>query len=324
MSYFSPFLVNMDGDEHAAARRRLIGEFSIRKMTAFRPIISSIVREAMNDLLDQDPPADFVEHFSNAIPNQILSKLTGIPETDLIQVERNTQEMLHGTDTEEEQRIASDRLHAHLSDVVAAKAKAPSDDLLSRLISDSTDRKGAVDSFEIASVIQLLQVAGHASSSAMISLSLITLSEHPEQFEALRRNPRLIPSAVEELLRFLSITDTGPLRLAVDDVELDGYVIKSGEGMVIPTLPANRDGAYYDEPDTFDIARKPAHRHIAFGFGAHQCLGQNLVRIELEEVLSSIIHQSPSLRLYDSLDEISFRYFGQFFGPAELRVTWDR
>jgi cytochrome P450 len=168
----------------------------------------------------------------------------------------------------------------------------------------------------------LLQIAGHASSAAMISLSVLTLLSDPEQLKELAADPDRTPAAVEELLRFLSITDTGPLRMALEDVEIGGVRIRAGDGVIIPTLPANRDADAFPDPDRFDIGRTPDTRHVAFGYGAHQCLGQNLVRAELQILLDRLFSRVPDLRLAVDPGALPFKYFGQFFGPSELPVTW--
>jgi cytochrome P450 len=156
----------------------------------------------------------------------------------------------------------------------------------------------------------------------MISLSVLTLLSNPDQLERITGDPARLAAAVEELLRYLSITDTGPLRLALEDVEVGGTLIRSGDSVLIPTLPANRDADAFPDPDRLDVTRAPSTRHVAFGYGAHQCLGQNLVRAELRIVLGTLVRRIPGLRLATGVDEVPFKYFGQFFGPTRLPVTW--
>ncbi len=324
LTYFSPFLVNMDGPEHAQARRAVLGEFSVRRINAMRPRIRRIVDAAIDRMLEQPGrPVDLAAHLSQPVPPLVLSAFLGVPAEDLDAIERNTGKMLHEARTEDEQRAAAEALHAHLDLVIAAKEENPGDDFLSRQIDRSRREHGdAADRFELASLVQLLQIAGHASSAAMISLSVLTLLSEPEQLKQLTADPSRTPAAAEELLRFLSITDTGPLRLALEDVEIGGVRIRAGDGVLIPTLPANRDAGAFPDPDRFDIGRLPGTRHVAFGYGAHQCLGQNLVRAELQVVLDRLFHRIPDLRLATAPEALPYKYFGQFFGPVELPVTW--
>ncbi|WP_424184803.1 cytochrome P450 [Actinokineospora sp. G85] len=323
LTYFAPFLVNMDGPQHAKARRAVLGEFSARKVAAAEPEIQRIVDAAVDDVLAAPRPADLVSLLAFPVPTRVLEVFLGVAAEDLETVERNTGRMLREAKTEQDQRAAAAALHAHLDTIIAAKEDNPGDDLLSRQIERSRQENGGVvDRFELASLVQLLQIAGHASSAAMISLSVLTLLSHPDQLARLTADPTRMPGAVEELLRFLSITDTGPLRLALEDVEVGGALIRSGDGVLIPTLPANRDADAFPDPDTLDVSRVPSTRHVAFGFGAHQCLGQNLVRAELRIVLATLFRRLPGLRLAGGVDEVPFKYSGQFFGPTQLPVTW--
>ncbi|WP_327727891.1 cytochrome P450 [Streptomyces sp. NBC_00487] len=324
LTYFSPFLVNMDGPEHSQARRAVLGEFSVRKINAMKPRIQRIVDTAIDRMLEQpDRPVDLVAHLAGPVPTLVLEAFLGVPADDLDAIERNTGKMLREARTEDDQRAAAEALHAHLDRVIAAKEESPADDFLSRQIDRSRREHGGVaDRFELASLVQLLQIAGHASSAAMISLSVLTLLANPEQLNELTTDPARTPAVVEELLRFLSITDTGPLRLALEDVEIGGVRIRAGDGVMIPTLPANRDADAFPDPDRFDIGRASGTRHVAFGYGAHQCLGQNIVRTELQVILDRLFHRVPELRLAAEPDALPYKYFGQFFGPVELPVTW--
>ncbi|MYS05354.1 cytochrome P450, partial [Streptomyces sp. SID6041] len=147
-----------------------------------------------------------------------------------------------------------------------------------------------------------------------------TLLRHPERLAELRADPGLVPAAVEELLRFLSIAD-GLLRVAREDVEVDGTVIRAGEGVVFSTSVINRDAAAYADPDSLDWTRSARH-HLAFGFGIHQCLGQNLARAEMEIALGTLLRRLPGLRLADPDEDIPFKPGDTIQGMLELPVTW--
>lgn len=324
LTYFAPFLVNMDGPEHSRARRAVLGEFSVRSVAALEPCILQIVDDAVDGVLAaRRRPVDLVAQLSFPVPTRVLEVFVGVAAADLESVERSTEKMLREAKTEEEQREAAAALHAHLAEIIVAKEDNLGDDLLSRQIERSRQENGgACDRFELASLVQLLQIAGHASSAAMISLSVLTLLSNPLQLKQITNNPTRTPAAVEELLRYLSITDTGPLRLALEDVEVGGTLIRAGDSVLIPTLPANRDADAFPDPDTFDVSRTPSTRHLAFGYGPHQCLGQNLVRAELRIVLDTLFRRIPGIQLATGVDAVPFKYFGQFFGPTELPVTW--
>lgn len=169
----------------------------------------------------------------------------------------------------------------------------------------------------------LLLVAGHETTANMIALGTLALLEHPDQLERLRTedDPGLLTSAVEELLRYLTITHDGRKRVATDDIEIAGEVIRAGEGVIVATDLGNRDPEAFPDPDTLDLGRDARH-HVAFGFGVHQCLGQPLARMELQVAYRTLFQRIPTLRLATTLDQVPFKHDGGVYGVYELPVTW--
>ena len=196
----------------------------------------------------------------------------------------------------------------------------PSAGLLATMVQDQL-ATGAVRRAELVSTAILLLVAGHETTASMTSLSVVTLLEHPEQLAALRADPSLVPGAVEELLRCLSIADAAGGRIAKEDIEIDGHLIRAGEGVIVSNSLANRDDSAFAEPDTFDV-RRDARHHLAFGYGVHQCLGQNLARLELEVILTALFDRLPGLRLAVPADRLTLRPGTTIQGVDELPVTW--
>ena len=173
---------------------------------------------------------------------------------------------------------------------------------------------------ELVQLASILLIAGHETTANMISLGTYTLLRHPDRLAELRADPGILPEAVEELLRFLSIAD-GMLRVAREDVEVGGVVIRAGEGVVFSTSLINRDSGTYADPDSLDWVRSARH-HLAFGYGIHQCLGQNLARAELEIALGTLLRRLPGLRLAAPAEEIPFKPGDTIQGMLELPVTW--
>jgi cytochrome P450 len=169
----------------------------------------------------------------------------------------------------------------------------------------------------------LLLIAGHETTANMIALGTLALLQHPDQLAQLRESgdPKLVASAVEELLRYLNIPHNGRRRVALEDIEVAGQVIRAGEGLIMPNDVANRDPEAFPDPDRLDIAREARH-HVAFGFGVHQCLGQPLARVELQVVYSTLYKRIPTLKLATDLDQIQFKHDGSVYGVYELPVTW--
>jgi cytochrome P450 len=166
-------------------------------------------------------------------------------------------------------------------------------------------------------------VAGHDTTATMIALGTTALLAHPDQLGAVRDggDPALVANAVEELLRYLSITHTEARRVAREDLEIGGRLIRKGEGIIVVKSIANRDPSAFPGPDILDVHRKARH-HVAFGFGAHQCLGQPLARVELQVVYGTLYRRIPTLALAVPLEQLTFKENAVFYGVRELPVTW--
>jgi cytochrome P450 len=169
----------------------------------------------------------------------------------------------------------------------------------------------------------ILLIAGHETTANMIALGTLALLEHPDQLAALRDtdNPKLIAGAVEELLRYLNITHNGRRRVAVEDIAIGGQVIRAGDGVIFANDVANRDEETFADPGRLDVHRD-ARRHVAFGFGVHQCLGQPLARVELQVVYGTLYRRIPNLRLAVNVDQVPFKHDAVTYGVYELPVTW--
>lgn len=195
------------------------------------------------------------------------------------------------------------------------------DDMLSRL----TERikTGELSRQEAAQMGVLLLIAGHETTANMIALGTLALLENPDQLALLRDtdDEKLVVSAVEELLRYLHITHNGRRRVALEDIEIAGQLIRAGEGLIMANDIGNRDPDAFPDPDRLDI-RRDARHHVAFGFGVHQCLGQPLARLELQVVYSTLYRCIPTLRLAADLEQIPFKHDGSVYGVYELPVTW--
>jgi cytochrome P450 len=169
----------------------------------------------------------------------------------------------------------------------------------------------------------LMLFAGHETTANMIALGTLTLLQHPGQLAALREtdDPNLIAGAVEEMLRYLTVTHGGLRRVALADIKIAGQVIRAGEGVIVVNETANRDSAVFPDPDRLDV-RRDARRHVTFGHGVHQCVGQALARMELQVVYPTLLRRIPTLRLATELEQIPFKHDGFIYGVYELPVTW--
>ncbi|MGW7082147.1 cytochrome P450 [Streptomyces sp. NPDC054871] len=315
-------LLGVDDPLHNTQRRMLIPSFSVRRIAALRPRIQETVDRLLDAMEAQGPPAELVGAFALPVPSMVICALLGVPYADHEFFEEQSRRLLRGPRAEDTER-ARDELDAYFHALIERKRREPSDGILDELIHRQLS-EGALDREELVSLATILLVAGHETTANMISLGTFTLLQHPEQLAELRAELRddgaLMPAAVEELLRFLSIAD-GLLRVAKDDIDIAGSTIRADDGVIFSTSLINRDGTAYETPEELDFHRADRH-HLAFGYGVHQCLGQNLARAEIEIALRSLFDRLPELRLAVPAREIPFKPGDTIQGMLELPVTW--
>jgi cytochrome P450 len=296
--------ISMDEPEHGTYRKMLTSTFMIKKVEALRPRIQRIVDDLIDAMLAGTPPADLVADFALPVPSLVICELLGVPYADHGFFQRCSRILVSTRSTPQDAVAAADELKDYLSRLLDRKGAEPADDLLSRLVAEQS---GTLSRSQIADMAMLLLVAGHETTANMIALGTLTLLQHPDQLTELREtgDPKLVASAVEELLRYLNIVHSGRRRVAKEDVEVGGRLIHAGEGVIVATDAGNRDANAFPDPDVLDIHRRARH-HVAFGYGVHQCLGQPLARVELQVVYGTLYRRVPSLRLAVPLDEIRF------------------
>ncbi|MFG2983517.1 cytochrome P450 [Streptomyces sp. NPDC048258] len=311
-------LLGVDDPEHNTQRRMLIPSFTLKRTAALRPRIQQTVDRLIDEMVAGGPQAELVGAFALPVPSMVICALLGVPYEDHEFFEGQSRRLLRGpepADVEDARR----RLDDYLVGLIGRKRREPGDGLLDELIAQRLET-GEVDVEELVALAVILLVAGHETTANMISLGTFTLLRHPEQLAELRADPALISSAVEELMRFLSIAD-GMLRVATEDIAVGGVTVRADDGVVFSTSVINRDDSVFEEPDALDWHR-PTRHHLAFGFGIHQCLGQNLARAEMEIALGTLFERLPGLRLAAEPDRIPFKPGDTIQGMVELPVAW--
>jgi cytochrome P450 len=311
----------MDDPEHARLRRMVTAPFMIKRIEAMRPAIQRIVDDLIDRMLAGPNPVDLVEAFALPMPSLVICELLGVPYADHEFFQRASKSMISRTVPPDDRMAAFQGLHDYLDKLLAEKAERPGDDLLSGLTERVT--AGELTRSDAAGIGVLLLIAGHETTANMIALGTMALLEHPDQLARLRDtdDPALVAGAVEELMRYLNITHNGRRRAVLEDIEIGGQTIRAGEGVIVTTDIGNRDPEVFDDPDRLDITRD-ARRHIAFGFGVHQCLGQPLARVELQVVYSTLYRRIPTLALAADRDRIPFKHDSAVYGVHELPVRW--
>ncbi|MFE3737157.1 cytochrome P450 [Streptomyces sp. NPDC059134] len=311
----------MDDPEHARLRRMVAAPFAFKRVEAMRPAVQKITDDLIDTLLAGPAPVDLVQAFALPLPSLVISELLGVPYGDHAFFQDNSKVLINRDVTPQERAAASGALVGYLDELMSEKIARPADDLLSGLAAKVG--AGELTRSEVAQMGVLLLIAGHETTANMIALGTLALLEHPDQLALLREtdDPALVASAVDELLRYLNITHNGRRRVALEDIEIAGEVIRAGEGVIVPNDIANRDPEVFEDPDRLDL-RRDARRHLAFGFGVHQCLGQTLARMELQVAYSTLYRRVPGLRLAGTVEKVPFKHDGSVYGVYELPVTW--
>ncbi|MYR92027.1 cytochrome P450 [Streptomyces sp. SID685] len=317
----STFLT-MDDPEHARLRRMVTAPFTIRKVEALRPSVQRIVDDLIEEMLAGPNPTDLVEAFALPLPSLVICALLGVPYERHDFFQRHSRVLVRRTSTREELLAASEALTDYLDDLLAAKLAHPEDDVLSQLAVQRV-ATGELTRRQAAEMGVLLLVAGHETTANMIALGTVALLRNPDQLALLRdcEDPRTVASAVEELLRYLNIVHSGRRRVALEDIVIDGELIRAGDGVIFANDIANRDPGVFPDPDRLDLTRD-ARRHVAFGYGIHQCLGQPLARVELQVAYSTLYSRIPTLALPTDFDQLEFKHDGFVYGVYELPVSW--
>lgn len=317
-------LVALDPPEHSRLRKLVAGAFTGRRIRALRPMVAETVDELIDGMLAGPRPADLVAAFADPLPSRMICMLLDVPVADADRF--HTWSAALGGDWNrppEEMAAAFTALVGYMTELIARRREAPGDDLISVLIAarDSGDR---LSESELVAFCILLLTGGYETIAHQLTLSFTALCQHPEQLARLRAEPGLIPGAVEEMVRYVMLFSGGSVlaRMTREEVCLGGVTIPAGETLIPGVGIANRDPAAFEDPDRLDVARPPA-AHLAFGVGAHHCLGAQLARIELQEAYRGLLARLPGLRVAVPLPEVRFLAGQVVTSVRELPVTWD-
>ncbi|MFF4617509.1 cytochrome P450 [Nonomuraea jabiensis] len=302
------FFATTDPPEHTRYRRLLTGQFTLRRMRLLEPRIEQIAADHLDAMAKAGPPVDLVTAYALPIPSLVICELLGVPYADH-DFFQDRSAALVSPDRDGAQAMAD--LTAYLGELVRRKRAEPDDDLISGLTGELTDE-------ELTYVALILLVAGHETTANMLALGVFALLE-----EGLPVEEGLMETTVEELLRWLSILHQGaPYRAALEDVEVAGELVRKGETVALSLPVINRDGAVFEDPDLLKLDRADARRHLAFGHGVHQCLGQQLARNELRIGYRALFERFPGLRLAVPAAEVPLKHDASVYGVRCLPVTW--
>ena len=318
-------MIAMDPPEHTRLRKLVAGAFTEKRIQTLRPRVARIVDDLIDAMLAGPRPADLSHSFSLMVPASVICVLLGVPIADVDRFHAWSN-VIFGDWSRSRDEItgAYGAMGGYMSELIAQKRKAPEDDLISVLI-DARDSAGKLTELELVKFCIGLLAAGHETTANSINMSFLALCQHPDELARLRADPGLIPTAVEELLRYVIISGSGfvPLaRITREEVCLGGVTIPPGETVLPSFNVGNRDPAAFDDPDRLDVGRAPK-THLGFGAGPHHCLGAQLARMELQEAFRGLLPRLPGLRMAVPMSELEFRAGQTIASMRELPVTWD-
>ena len=319
----SNHMLNRDGETHRRLRSLVGKAFTPAVIRDLRPRIEAIAAHLLDRVVPQGR-MELVDDFAFPLPITVIAELLGIPVARRDDFRTWSNAFVRPALTPDEQAETMRLLQefgAYAQQLVAERRLAPGDDLLSRLIHVEEEGERLNES-ELFSMLNLLIIAGHETTVSLIGNAVLVLLQHPDAWSALRADPDLIPGAVEELLRYESPVERALTRFVAVDVELGGHQLRQGDLLIAILGAANRDEARFDRPDTLDLERSP-NRHLAFGRGAHYCLGAPLARLEGEVALRALLERFPDLQLDIEPDALAWRDVPLFRSLVRLPVRWE-
>lgn len=315
--------LRMDDPEHARLRRMIARDFTAPRVEKLRPRIEEVCRDLLDAMERRGGPVDLLPAYAQALPSLIVCEILGVPFEEAEFFQTQTKIMMTPNSSREVTLEAGRSLHGYLTELVNRKRGEEGTDTYARL-ANTYLANGEITEEECVIMAILLLVAGHETTANMIGMGYLVLAEHPDQLALVRDSddPAFIANAVENLLRYMSVIENNLNRVALEDVEVDGHLIRAGEGVILNIPAANRDPRAFADAGTFDAAKVEPNKHIAFGAGIHQCLGQTLARVELQVALPMLLRRFPRLRPTVSLDDVKIKQNPLILGVTELPVTW--
>lgn len=305
-------LLDMDGADHRAHRGLTQSWFNSAFLDTLRERMGMLAREYVDRLAARGGECDFIEEIAVPYPLIMITSILGLPDSDAALVLRLTQELFGAQDPDRQrsgeygQDVAME-FFGYLGRIVAERRAAPRDDLMSVIANATLDGQPLPD-IDTLSYGMLLAAAGHDTTSSSIGVGMMQLAVNPGEFAKLKADPALIPSAAQEMFRWATPVRHF-LRTAAKDTELCGQPIKAGESVCLMYLSANRDEEAFPDPDAFRVDRSP-NRHVAFGYGAHHCLGRILAEMEVEALFREIVARVDSVELAGAPEWVKTNHTG--------------
>ncbi|OUL60975.1 cytochrome P450 [Flavobacterium sp. AJR] len=289
-------MLSSDPPQHTRLRGFTQKAFTPKIVAEMRPRIQQITDELIDKIYD-NKKMDFLDDFAYPLPFTVIIELLGIPIEDQEKLRRWSDVLIESHITDKNKQSLNESSEAfidYMKNILDLRRKKPGNDLISAFLK-LEEAEDHMTEDELYASILLLIIAGHETTLNLISNGMHALLSHPDQLELLKNNPKLIHSAIEEMLRYNSPLFASTMRLAAEDITIKGITIKKGEGALALFSSANQDEAMFNDSLRFDITREN-NKHLAFGHGIHFCMGAALARLECEIAINTILNRLPNLR----------------------------
>ncbi|MFE7974411.1 cytochrome P450 [Streptomyces shenzhenensis] len=311
-------MMELEGPRHTALRKALCEPFSIRSIRNRLPRIRRTADQLLTPFTHSDQPADLVVRFLEPFPVSVMCDLVGIPYHDSEYFLPQADAALGAILTLQEGREATSHLREYITALLDRKRREPGDDILTTLVREC--EHGTLDHDSAITFGLSMLVAGYRTSTMFLADTAHTLLTHPHHYAHLRDHPDLIPTAVEELLRYIPVMNGVVVLQATEDIELHGRTVQAGDALLPVLAAANRDETVFTDPDRLDLHR--AHNpHLTFGRGTHNCIGAHLARAQLTVCLQALFDHLPHMRLAEGHTPI-WEDDSPSKSPLTLPITW--
>lgn len=314
-------LLDSDGDIHRRLRKQVFGSFIGGNVAGLEPMVRDYVDRLIDSLIDREQ-IDFIADFAAHIPGYVIGKLLGAPEEDCPQLRLWSERIVQFFDvnrSDERKELAERSTHEffdYLTKLKLERTRSPKDDLISKMLVD--ERAGLYSEDEFISTCMLILMAGHGSTIDVLGSGMHVLVTHPDDQKTLRDAPEKLPDAIQEMFRY-----EPPLpffhRHATKEINLRGRLFPTGTTFGLLYGAANRDGAHFEDADNFVINRSP-NRHLAFGRGAHLCLGNHLARLNMKVIFETLLRRFSHFEVMDS--PVVYKRGLSVRGPEALHIKW--
>ncbi|MEV4844350.1 cytochrome P450 [Micromonospora matsumotoense] len=316
-------ILGMDPPEHSRLRRLAAKAFTARRVEELRPRTREWAEELVTGMIAAGSPADLVTHVATPLPIRVICDLLGVPVADQDRFHTWSEAIVSTTSLRPEvAQSYVDNLLSYMAGLIAQRRVTPTDDLIGAMVRARDENADRLTEDEVVRLAAGLLAAGHETTVTQIPNLVYVLLTEPEVWQRLRAEPTLVPSAVEELLRFIPLGATSAFaRYALEDVEIGGVLVRAGEPVLVSIPSANRDESVFPDPDRLDLDRE-TNPHLAFGHGPHHCIGAQLARMELQVVLETLLAHTPGLRLAVPESALTWKSGLLVRGLTALPVSW--